>query len=144
MEIRVFTMEDHEAAKGLWLTTPGMGLSRADEAEPFSRFLKRNPGLSFVAVDDDQALRGTVLAGHDGRRGFLYHLAVHPDCRGQGIGKRLVDTAMAALQQEQIAKCHIMVLMDNVSGQAFWAKLGWELRDYLYVYSRDVKENTAE
>lgn len=138
MKIRPFAMEDYEAAYALWSNTPGVGLSDADKADSIRLFLARNPGLSFVAVDEDGALAGTVLAGHDGRRGFLYHLAVALSRRSHGTGQRLAQAALDALRQEGIAKVHIMVLGDNAAGQAFWSKLGWMLRDNLIIYSQNI------
>lgn len=138
VKIEAFTMQHYESAISLWKTTPGMGLSEADEPDAIRRYLARNPETSFVAVDEDGTVAGTVLCGHDGRRGYLYHLAVRTTHRGQGIGESLVNAAMDGLRRERIDKCHIMVLMDNAVGQGFWEKIGWLKRDFLYLYSSNV------
>ena len=142
--IREFTMEDYDAAYELWDTTPGMGLSEADTSENIGRFLERNPGISQSAVNQDGALIGTILGGHDGRRGFLYHLAVRTAYRGQGIGEALVSAALQGLSNQSIDKCHIMVLADNYVGQGFWSKVGWQKRDNLFIYSANVKPTCQE
>lgn len=139
MNIRSFRMEDYHPAYELWSRTPGMGLSASDSEENLRRFLERNPGLSFVAEDTTGSVQGTVLAGHDGRRGFLYHLAVSPACRGQGIGRELVQAALDALASQSIMKCHIMVLDDNELGQVFWSGLGWLRRGNILLFSQDIE-----
>lgn len=140
MEIRLFTMEDYPAAYALWSSVPGIGLSDSDGEAEIRSFLERNPDLSFVAVNEEGKVAGTVLAGHDGRRGFLYHLAVHPGFRGQKAGERLAAAALQALGRMNIMKCHIMVLADNEIGQAFWSKIGWVKRDNLIIYSMNTPE----
>jgi len=90
--------------------------------------LERNPGISFVATDGGQTV-GAVLAGHDGRRGFLYHLAVDAAHRRRGIGQALVRKAGRALRDAGIPKCHVMVFRNNPSGAAFWNHLAWRKRD---------------
>jgi N-acetylglutamate synthase len=143
MEIRLFTMEDYPAAYALWSSMPGIGLSDSDGEDEIRSFLLRNPDLSYVAVNDGGTIVGTVLAGHDGRRGFLYHLAVHPGFRGQKAGERLVSAALQALRRQNIIKCHIMVLADNEIGQGFWSKIGWLKRDNLIIYSMNVPGATG-
>jgi N-acetylglutamate synthase len=135
--IREFTMGDYPAAYALWSRTEGIGLSRADEPDNVARFLARNPGLSFVAVDDGR-LVGAVLCGNDGRRGFLHHLAVERQSRGAGIGRRLVEHCLGALAEVGLHKCHLFVLNENAEGRRFWKRIGWEERTTLTVMSHDV------
>ena len=134
IEISELLMDDYEALIELWKKTEGVSLSQADEPENIRRFLKRNPGLSFVARHNDRVV-GAVLAGHDGRRGYLHHLAVANEYRNHGIGRILVDTALSRLQAEGITKCHVFVYRDNTHGQAFWQAVGWERRDQLVLCS---------
>ncbi|WP_310736913.1 MULTISPECIES: GNAT family N-acetyltransferase [unclassified Rubrivivax] len=109
------------AALALWRSIPGIGLSKADEPAALAAFLRRNPGLSFVALDGGE-LVGTLLCGHDGRRGLIHHLAVAPARRRRGLGRALLDAALAALQAQGIDKCHLMVFADNAEGLAFWRR----------------------
>lgn len=134
------TIEDYEAALALWQTSEGIGLSAADERGPIQRFLERNPGLSVVAVDIQrgQVVVGAALCGHDGRRGYLHHVAVRHDYRGQGLGRVLVDRCLDALRAEGISKCHLFVYTENHRGRAFWASTGWQERTTLLIYSRDL------
>ena len=134
LDIRVFEPEDHAQARELWDSTEGVGLSDADSFENVRRFLERNPGLSFVATDN-QLVVGTILCGHDGRRGLIHHLAVAPSQRRKGLGRALVRCALAALHQEGIQKCHLLVFHENASGRAFWRSVGAEERTALGIFS---------
>ncbi|MNM34408.1 Acetyltransferase YpeA [compost metagenome] len=135
MFYREMTGDDYEAAYGLWAGTEGMGLSKADSRNEILRFLDRNPGLSQICVTEEGELAGTALCGHDGRRGFLYHVAVNGKYRGKGIGKAMVTRCLQGLQAAGIAKCHIIVIEDNAVGRRFWEFAGWELRNGLVLYS---------
>jgi ribosomal protein S18 acetylase RimI-like enzyme len=136
--IREFRMADYDAAYALWEASEGIGLSAADSRENIESFLAQNPGLSFAARSSDGSLVGAVLAGCDGRRGFLYHCAVARHARGKGIGRELVRQSIAALAARGMRKCHIFVLADNEEGRRFWQKIGWEERHTILVMSRDV------
>jgi ribosomal protein S18 acetylase RimI-like enzyme len=135
--VTVFTMQDYPEAVALWKVTEGVGLSTADEADRIAAYLARNPGMSFVAREEG-TLIGAVLAGHDGRRGYLHHLAVRADRRRSGTGHLLVENSLAALHAAGIEKCNLFVFTDNVPGRAFWRKTGWEEREKLMLMSRDT------
>ena len=136
-EIRQMTMQDYDAAMSLWQSTEGVGLSKADSRDAIARYLERNPAMSFVAYDGSQ-LVGTVLAGHDGRRGYLHHLAIRPSHRKQGIGRQLSEYAMLALKAEGIDKCHLFVFGKNETGRAFWSRVGWNERPEIMIMSHDI------
>ena len=87
--ISPFLIEAYDEVFTLWKQSEGVGLSSADSRENIHYFLEQNPGMSFVASAEGRII-GTVLTGHDGRRGYIYHLAVHPDRRRQGLGRTLV------------------------------------------------------
>ena len=135
--IRQMTIADYDNVFGLWQASEGVGLSDADSFENIRQYLDRNPGMSFVALMDDKIV-GAVLAGHDGRRGYIHHLAVHPDCRKQGIGRNLVDHCLKALIDTGIRKCHIFIFNDNVPGIEFWKSLGWTPRSDIGVISKTI------
>jgi ribosomal protein S18 acetylase RimI-like enzyme len=119
------TARDCESVLSLWRGTEGIGLDNdCDTRRGLSRYLKRNPGLSFVACDGDR-LVGAVLSGHDGRRGYLHHLAVSGTHRRRGIGKALVARCLRSLAKQRIPKCNIFVLESNPGGKAFWQRDGW-------------------
>lgn len=126
------TIEAYDAVIGLWHGMPGIGLhvDEADSRHGIAAYLRRNPGMSVVAHDGAR-LVGAVLCGHDGRRGYLSHLAVYPAYRGRGIGREMMRRCLAALRSEGIAKCTILVYTDNTDGQAFWERHGWRQREDL-------------
>ena len=138
--LREFTIEDYYQARALWQASDGLVLRLVDEREPVRRYLARNPGLSFVWAEEARIL-GTVLCGTDGRRGYLQHLAVAPPHRRQGIGRRLVDAALGALERQGIVKCHLMVLPTNELARAFWMRLGWVERGDVVLMSHTSVED---
>ncbi len=141
MEITIkdFNMDDFQEVLTLWRHSEGIGLSSADSPERIAAYLERNPGSSFTAWDG-QRLVGAVLCGHDGRRGYLHHLAVDNEYRRLGIGRRLSDACMAALAAQGIDKAHIFVFGANQDGITFWQKAGWYRRHELVLMSYDVKK----
>jgi len=139
VEIRPFTMDDISAAYQLWQGSAGVGLSGADEPPAISAFLQRNPGCSFVAVAAPDRLAGTILCGHDGRRGYLYHLAVAPAHRRQGIATELVQRSLSALAVAGIQKCHLFIFHENETGLAFWQAIGWTLRHDIQIMSHHIE-----
>lgn len=124
------TPDDLDAILTLWKITEGVGLRSADSIDEIERFLMRNPGLSFVAVDGSMMV-GAVLCGHDGRRGYLHHLAVAESHRRGGIGRQLVDRCLIGLRSNGIMKCHLFIFVDNDIGMGFWQGIGWTHREEL-------------
>ena len=137
MQITEMSVEDYDEVMALWQRTEGIGLSDADARENIERYLARNRGLSFTAREGGH-LVGAVLCGHDGRRGYLHHLAVVAPHRGQGVGKALVDRALGALRAIGIRKCHLFILADNVVALTFWKRIGWMERTDLKVMSKSM------
>ena len=136
---REMSIGDYADVMRLWQETEGMGLSSADSPEAISRYLARNPGMSFVAVSEQGELAGAVLCGHDGRRGYLHHLAVREAFRREGLAKTLVESCLERLRQAGIEKCHIFVYNTNEVGQAFWKAMGWTERTTLIIMSKDIE-----
>jgi putative acetyltransferase len=135
--IRPFTMADYDVVLAIWERSEGIGLSGADSGASIQSFLERNPSSCFVAVVAGEAV-GAVLGGHDGRRGYIYHLAVDMDFRRRGIGTALLDTCLAALRGAGIQKCHLFVYQDNVAGIEYWRRRGWEFRTDIAVMSIEL------
>lgn len=134
------TTTDFEAVLRLWQHTEGVGLNESDEREPLAAYLERNPGLSRVALDGTQVV-GAVLCGHDGRRGYLHHLAVAKSHRKRGLGKALVESCLMQLAGLGVAKCNIFLYADNAAGEAFWKHNGWAKRADLQVMQKVVAGN---
>jgi ribosomal protein S18 acetylase RimI-like enzyme len=137
IEIIPFTIDAYDDVLTLWKQCDGVGLSSADSRDNISAYLNRNPGTSFLARSE-KTLVGAVLCGHDGRRGFLWHLAVHPQFRYQGIGRRLVDRCLQELRQAGIEKCAVVVFHENQNGIAFWERMGWTLRNDVCMIAKEI------
>ena len=128
--VRSFRIEDFDAVIALWQRTEGVGLNESDTRRAITAFLRRNPRLSFVAEQGGRII-GAVLCGHDGRRGYLHHLAVSKRHRRRGIGRLLVNACLAKLHKAGIQKCNIFIFANNAAGMKFWAHTGWSLRTEL-------------
>ena len=135
INLREMTIDDYEAVYAVWEYSEGVGLSDADSKEGIKRFLARNSGLSYIALDGDEIV-GAALCGHDGRRGYIHHLSVVVSHREQGIGRSLVNRCMFALMRIGIAKCHLFVFGENQGAVNFWKKVGWTQRVELMMMSQ--------
>ena len=134
-ELTVFSMADYDEVMALWTGMEGIGVNPSDEREPMIAYLERNPGLSLVARADGR-LVAAVLCGHDGRRGYLHHLAVHPEHRGRGLGRRMVTVCLEQLAALGIPKCNAFLYADNDPGERFWQAVGFAQRVDLKVIQR--------
>ena len=127
VEIRPMRAEDFPRMAALWKASAGVRESLGDTPEGIAMYLARNPDMSLVAEADGEIV-ATVLCGHDGRRGFIHHMAVAATHRRSGIGRRMVERCLQTLVRAGIPKCHLFVAPENETGKAFWQSLGFELR----------------
>ena len=134
MHYRHLQIADHENLILLWRNCDGISLRDADSRQGMQKYLERNPGLSFVA-EADARIVASLMAGHDGRRGYIQHLAVDPEQRNQGIAGRLLELCLQALQAQGIVKSHVHVLNSNQLGRDFWSRRGWTHRAEIEMYS---------
>lgn len=137
VEIEAFSIDAYDRVLALWQQCEGMGLSQADSRQAIEVYLNRNPGMSLIASAAGMVV-GAILCGHDGRRGYIHHLAVHPDYRRRGLGRTLVERSLDALKRAGIDKCHIFVFNNNHAGVAFWRTMGWTPRSDLGLMSKDL------
>ena len=127
-EIREMTIDDFPEVHKLWMTIKGFGIRTIDDSkEGVERFIKRNPTTSIVAEADGKIV-GSILCGHDGRRGCFYHVCVAEAYRKHGIGKTMAVAAMRALKAEKINKVCLIAFAQNNVGNAFWNTIGWTER----------------
>ena len=122
---RAFVIEDYDQAVALWNEVNGVELCEGDSREEIRAYLERNPGLSRV-VEENGRIAGAALCGHDGRRAFIYHLAVAPAYRGRGVGKLLLEDCVRGLGGTGLKRSIILVEEDNSLGREFWLRNGWE------------------
>jgi ribosomal protein S18 acetylase RimI-like enzyme len=129
------TMEDYPAVYALWNACLASPRDVDDTPEAIARFLRRNPGLSMVAAEEN-AVIGSVLCGHDGRRGYLYHVAVGAAHRRGGVGQAMVRACLSALRAGGIHKCALIAFTKNEGGNAFWEAMGFVQREDMFC--RDI------
>jgi N-acetylglutamate synthase len=116
---------DYDQALALWRRCNGIEVAEGNDRESFTCYLERNPGLSHAATQAG-AIVGATLCGHDGRRGLVYHLAVSPEHRGQGLGRKILELGLSGLSNCGITRVIILVGKDNAQGQEFWISQGFD------------------
>ncbi len=123
MEIREFRAADGGALRTFWESC-GIAIRPGDDDAALAAFATRNPGM-FLVASDDRGIAASALGGWDGRRGWLYHVAVRPDQRRGGVGGRLVRMIEDRLRALGCPKVDLIVWEDNTSGMEFWSALGY-------------------
>jgi ribosomal protein S18 acetylase RimI-like enzyme len=140
MKMRLLKISDYQSVYNLWKNTSGMGLRSLDDSEEgIKRFLLRNPNTNFIAVVDEKIV-GVIMAGNDGRRGYIYHLTVQNEYRLKGIASALVKDCLMALRAEEINKVALVVFSNNTNGNNFWQKLGFIEREDLVYRNLSINE----
>lgn len=134
VNFREIKESDYESIISLWQNSEGVKLREADSKDGIGKYLRRNPGLSFIAEINGEIV-GTIMAGHDGKRGYLQHLAVDVQHRRNGIATELLKRCLAALKLEGIVKSHIHVLYENEAAKVYWQNRGWVTRNDIEVFS---------
>lgn len=143
MTVREMTPGDYDGVAELWSDAPGVGLTGADSRGGVTSFLDRNPGFSLVALDEGKIV-AAVLCGHDGRRGYVSHLAVANPHRRHGLATELVERCLGLLREAGIEKCHLFVFHGNEKARAFWMDTGWSERTDIAAYSRFTDGSAEE
>ncbi len=134
--VQSMTIDHYDDVCAMWRQCEGLG--EVESREEIAAYLQRNPGLSPVAVAEDGAVVGAVLAGHDGRRGYLAHLGVAPRARGEGVARMLVEYALTRLAALGIGRCSVHVYVENQAAAEYWLHAGWRRRDDLHVFAIDM------
>ena len=143
MEYRTINIKDYDEIFELWNSTEQSrrALNPVDDTrEGIDRYLKRNPNTCFAAVTNDKIV-GVILTGHDGRRGIIHHMCVHPDYRRRGIAGQLVSLAEDALKKEGIQKVFGLVFKDNDTANFFWEQQGYSIRTNLNYRNKSLNDN---
>ena len=138
--LREMTTQDYDNVYALWMSIQGFAIRSVDDSrEGVERFLKRNPLTSVVAVHNGRVV-GSILCGHDGRRGCFYHVCVAKEYRGHGVGQKMVGFALAALKKEGICKVNLIAFKSNEIGNQFWRGMEWTERTDLNYYDLAINE----
>lgn len=125
--IRQFQPADADATVALW---EACGLTRPwnDPHVDIARKLTAQPEL-FLVAEDEGAIIGSVMAGYDGHRGWMYYLATASTHRGLGVGRSLVAAAEELLEAMGCPKSQLMVRNDSHSAIDFYTQLGYETNE---------------
>jgi len=136
--IREFSFdEDYERVLNLWKEIEiGMNVGKSDSPEEIKKKIQRNPDLFLVAEKENQII-GTVIGAFDGRRGFVYHLAVHQNFRRQKIASQLLSEIEKKLQAKGCIKCLLLVFSDNTHAIEFYKKQGWKHQPEDLVFAKE-------
>lgn len=129
VRLREFTLDDYDSVYAIWQNAgPGVGVGFSDSRAEIAKKLLRDPEL-FLVAEDSRRIIGTVLGGYDGRRGLVYHLAVVPEYRHQGIGKMLMGEVERRLKEKGCQRCYLLVKHDAGDAIGFYRSLGWDTWD---------------
>ncbi len=118
----------------LWQAAGGMTAPSFEEVE---RKLDRDPELFLVAVEAE-AVVGVVMGSYDGRRGWIFRLAVHPCHRRQGIGRALVEELERRYDAMGVRRIRLLTMVDNEPARRFWDRLGYGAYEKVVLYSKDL------
>jgi len=123
MEIRELRPSDGNEVRALWQSS-GIRIRPGDDDVSLARFISHNPGLCLVGCEGDRIV-ATALTGFDGRRGWLYHVATHPDMRRRGIATRMVREVEERLHAQGCKKLNLIVWDEEVDAMTFWTAIGY-------------------
>ena len=126
MDIREFRFpDDYAQTLKLWESIDvGMHVGRSDTPDEIQKKLERDPDL-FLVAEINEEIVGTAIGGYDGRRGMIYHLAVHENLREKGVGEVLLNEVEKRLQAKGCLKCYLLVFADNERAVQFYENRGW-------------------
>lgn len=132
IKITPLSIDKYEEIYTLWMSCHNMGFNNVDDSRTgITKFVNKNPKTCFAAEAEGKII-GTILAGNDGRRGYVYHLCVSQEYRNRGIGKKLVNAMLDGMREEGISKVALVVFAHNDTANAFYEKIGFVKRNDLY------------
>lgn len=140
VQIREFRFpSDYEQVFELWRgIEKGVHVGRSDTLDEIGKKINRDPDL-FLVAESNRNIIGAVMGGFDGRRGLIYHLAVSPAFRGQGIGSHLMDEVESRLRAKGCLKCYLLVTVDNIEVADYYMQRGWMHMDQVQLYGKDLQ-----
>lgn len=138
MLIREMQIQDYEVVYALWKLAH-LHLKRSDERAEIERMLRWNPTTCLVG-EAEGTIVAAVMGGFDGRRGMVHHLAVHPDYRGRGLGRRMMEELEQRFEKMGVMKVNLFVVNHNTQVLGFYARLGYQERHELITLSKTLAE----
>jgi ribosomal protein S18 acetylase RimI-like enzyme len=140
VQIREFRFpSDYEQVFELWRgIEKGVHVGRSDTLDEIGKKINRDPDL-FLVAESNGNIVGAVMGGFDGRRGLIYHLAVSPSFRGQGIGSHLMNEVESRLCAKGCLKCYLLVTLDNIEVADYYIQRGWQHMDQVQLYGKELQ-----
>lgn len=138
LKFRLYKTEDYQIVKQLWIDS-GLLLTLSDKKDEL-QILANHQGNKFYIIEKIDIIIGTVICTFDGRRGYIQHVAVKPAEQNKGIGKLIMDHAMKYYTDKRVVKVHLMVERSNKEVVDFYEKLGWKIRDDLFLMTKVLRE----
>ena len=140
VQIREFRFpSDYEQVFELWRgIEKGVHVGRSDTLDEIRKKINRDPDL-FLVAESNGNIVGALMGGFDGRRGLIYHLAVSPAFRGQGIGSHLMNEVESRLRAKGCLKCYLLVTLDNIEVADYYMQHGWQHMDQVQLYGKELQ-----
>jgi ribosomal protein S18 acetylase RimI-like enzyme len=142
MEIKTYDDRYKEQVVLLWKTVFGYKDARNDPELAVNKKLEAKDGLFFIAVDGHKVI-GTVMAGYDGHRGWIYSLAVIPEYRKQKIGSGLLQHAEGELEKRGCMKINLQILKTNETVKQFYLRNGYDVEERISM-GKEIKSNVRQ
>ena len=136
ISIAEFSMDDYAVVHVLW-QRGDLWMRPSDGPEATLLKLTRDPGLFLVARSDGRVV-GTVMGGWDGRRAYVYHLAVAPERQRQGVADALMDELEERFRALGAVKAKLQILVDNEVSKAFFARRGYLLESFCEPWGKEL------
>ena len=140
IEIKTFYNKKHrDQVIALWNSVFGYSEPRNKPAFIIDKKLAVDDNLFFVALEKDKIV-GTIMAGYDGHRGWIYSMAVLPEFRNKEIGTKLLKHAENELKKLGCVKINLQIHIRNELVKEFYIKNGYEIEDRLSM-GKEITEN---
>lgn len=140
--MREAAAQDRDDVIALW---GRCGLTRPwnDPVKDFDRALSADNAVIFLVEGKTQAI-GTIMAGEDGHRGWVYYLGVDPDARRGGLGRQLMQAAEDWILARNIPKSQLMVRTDNDDAIGFYKALGYDVQQVVTLGRRLIDHQNSD
>jgi len=139
--LRPFEMADYEAVDALWRRAR-LWMRPSDGAEQVALKLTRDPDLFLVAVAASRIV-GVTMGGWDGRRAYIYHLAVDPEWRRRGVADLLMDELEERFRAKGALKAKLQIVTGNDASLAFFAARGYRLESDCQPWGKELQPGGA-
>jgi ribosomal protein S18 acetylase RimI-like enzyme len=138
LTFRRYQSSDYGIVKKLWLDS-GLLLTLSDKKNELQKIADQKSNYFYI-FEAGTEIVGTAICAFDGRRGYIHHVAVHPNYQNKGFGKYIMEQAMEFYRNKNTVKVHIMIEKLNEKVITFYEKLGWKIRDDLHLMTKVFRD----